>query len=58
MIDPEDTPKTSRQRFEVLVGDPRGRKWTRADMGWIVAASFAPGACTSKVARQHNLRPH
>ncbi len=56
MINPEDNPKTSRRRIEVLVGDPQRREWTRADKGRIVAESLAPGACISEVARRYDLR--
>jgi transposase len=57
MIDPEDDPKTSRRRIELLIGDPQRRDWTPAEKGRIVAESLAPGACISEVARRYDLRP-
>jgi len=45
------------RRIDVLTGNIRRRDWTRADKGWIVTESLAPGACISEVVRRYDLRP-
>ena len=42
---------------EVLTMVERRRRWSREDKGRIVAASFAPGANVSEVARRHDISP-
>src|SRR5262245_52820911 len=46
-----------RGRVEVLTGIGRRRRWSEADKGRIVAASYAPGASVSEVARRHERAP-
>ena len=44
-------------RVEIHEGLGRRRRWSAADKGRIVAASFAPGANVSEVARQNDISP-
>jgi transposase len=42
---------------EVRTSVERRRRWSAEEKGRIVAASFAPGANASDVARQHDISP-
>jgi transposase len=42
---------------EVVTSVERRRRWSVEEKGRIVAASFAPGANASDVARQHDISP-
>jgi len=44
-------------RVEVHPSVGRRRRWSAEDKGRIVAASFAPGANVSEVARQNDISP-
>src|SRR5262245_37564642 len=46
-----------RGRVDVRTGVGRRRRWSEEDKGRIVAASYAPGASVSEVARLHELTP-
>jgi len=42
-------------RVEVIVGEPRRRRWSAEDKAQITAESFAPGANISAVARRYGV---
>ena len=44
-------------RMDIRTGVGRRRRWTAEAKGMIVAASFAPGANVSEVARRHEISP-
>jgi transposase len=44
-------------RIEIRGGVGRRRRWSAEEKGGIVAASFAPGAVVSEVARRHGILP-
>ena len=44
-------------RVEVITGPERRRRWTEEQKRAIVAASLAPGAVVSEVARRADVRP-
>ncbi len=46
-----------RGRIDIQVGLRRRRRWSDEAKGRIVAASYAPGAVVSEVARQHDISP-
>ena len=46
-----------RGRVEIQVGAGRRRRWSDEVKGRIVAASYAPGAVVSEVARRHGISP-
>jgi transposase len=46
-----------RGRVDIRTGVGRRRRWSEEEKGRIVAASLAPGAVVSEVARQHDLVP-
>ena len=43
--------------MDIRTGVGRRRRWSEEEKGRIVAASLAPGAVVSEVARQHDLVP-
>ena len=45
------------RRFEVITGTGRRRNWPAEVKARIVAASLAPGAQVSDIARRHGVRP-
>jgi len=46
-----------RGRVDIQVGPGRRRRWSDEAKGRIVAASYAPGAMVSEVARRHDISP-
>jgi transposase len=44
-------------RVDIRVGVGRRRRWSDEAKGRIVAASYAPGAVVSEVARRHDISP-
>jgi transposase len=46
-----------RGRVDMRTGVGRRRRWSEEEKGRIVAASFAPDAVVSEVARRHDLTP-
>ena len=46
-----------RGRVDIQVGVGRRRRWSDEVKGRIVAASYAPGAIVSEVARRHDISP-
>jgi transposase len=42
----------------VLSGPERRRRWSQSEKARIVAASYAPGAAVTEVARRHDVHPN
>jgi transposase len=49
------TERDTFQRFEVITGVARRRRWPRSEKARIVAESYAPGASATAVAVRHGL---
>ena len=57
MVDDIVDTSSPRGRIDIRTGVGRRRRWSEEDKGRIVAASYAPGAVVSEVARRHDLMP-
>ena len=57
MVDNIVDTSSPRGRIDIRTGVGRRRRWSEEDKGRIVAASYAPGAVVSEVARRHDLMP-
>jgi transposase len=57
MVDHIVDASSPRGRVEIRTGVGRRRRWSEEEKGRIVAASYAPGAVVSEVARRHEISP-
>lgn len=57
MVDDLVSAEVPRGRVEIRTGVGRRRRWTLEEKARIVAASLAPGAVASEVARRYGITP-